>query len=626
MHHFWSLPISVFLKNSLRKFFLISMIAALPLQAEESATKTVLQDMQRVADWQHEHPTAAADLTWRSAPYATALLEFYQLTNEAKYSDELQNFIQSLGSLPEPEAAIALLEASLASDATRLNARLGILGKLIESPPDAPQTTVGGSYHWASSDALFQAAAAARLSKVSGDAKFLKWADREWWTTTDVLYDANEHLYYQDNSFIGKRTKTGKKVISASANAWALGGLSQMLDALPAKDPARLKYLGLYQEMASSLLALQTADGQWHTNLLDEASPSSGQPLVLYALAWGVNRQLLPAASYQPAILKGYPAIAQLTKESPIDPAGCYLLASAEIVRLLDPTKRVKNTFAGVTLPSRFLPTTPRAFARFITERADDFAWENDLVAFRTYGPALRAAPEDSGIDCWLKRVPYPIIDKWYLQDRVKLPPADRGKSYHQDHGEGYDPYHVGSTRGCGGISAWVDGKLADSDTFVAQRIITNTPERVTFELDYSSDLGGKKLNETKRITLAMGQRLYQCDSHFTLDGKPAARLDVAIGLHPQVKGTQPVSPPDSGVIQLWETLEGLGLGTAIVIDPARVLKVISQDQTLCLAQTDTAGNIRWFAGYGWEGQGEITSAEKWADYLTGFTKQARLK
>ena len=42
-------------------------------------------------------------------------------------------------------------------------------------------------------------------------------------------------------------------------------------------------------------------------------------------------------------------------------------------------------------------------------ERLDDFAWENDLVAFRAYGSAIRRTkgPEDSGIDCWLKRVRY---------------------------------------------------------------------------------------------------------------------------------------------------------------------------------------------------------------------------
>jgi len=44
------------------------------------------------------------------------------------------------------------------------------------------------------------------------------------------------------------------------------------------------------------------------------------------------------------------------------------------------------------------------------------------------------------------------------------------------------------------------------------------------------------------------------------------------------------------------------------------------QTQALCLARTDDNGSIRWFAGFGWEGQGEITSAEKWNTYLTKFS------
>ena len=72
-----------------------------------------------------------------------------------------------------------------------------------------------------------------------------------------------------------------------------------------------------------------------------------------------------------------------------------------------------------VTLPANdgFAPS------RFVPERKDDFAFENDKVAFRIYGPALKDSKENSGIDCWLKRVDYPTIDKWYLYQFSKLNP-----------------------------------------------------------------------------------------------------------------------------------------------------------------------------------------------------------
>ena len=68
-------------------------------------------------------------------------------------------------------------------------------------------------------------------------------------------------------------------------------------------------------------------------------------------------------------------------------------------------------------------------------------------------------AGEDSGFDAWLKRVDYPIINKWYKENT-------QGKSYHKDHGEGYDPYKVGSSRGCGGLALWIDGKMVSSNVF----------------------------------------------------------------------------------------------------------------------------------------------------------------
>src|SRR3970282_1995378 len=52
-------------------------------------------------------------------------------------------------------------------------------------------------------------------------------------------------------------------------------------------------------------------------------------------------------------------------------------------------------------------------YSRFVPERTDDYAWENNKVAFRTYGPRAQKMIEEnikggtlsSGIDGWLTRV-----------------------------------------------------------------------------------------------------------------------------------------------------------------------------------------------------------------------------
>ena len=96
---------------------------------------------------------------------------------------------------------------------------------------------------------------------------------------------------------------------------------------------------------------------------------------------------------------------------------------------------------------------------RYAPDRDFDLAWENDLVAFRVYGKQPSPDAGLSGIDCWHKKVSYPIADKWY---RGNL----EGVSYHKDHGEGCDTYHVGKTRGCGGVGIWKDENILRSGLY----------------------------------------------------------------------------------------------------------------------------------------------------------------
>ena len=72
--------------------------------------------------------------------------------------------------------------------------------------------------------------------------------------------------------------------------------------------------------MMHALLKLQNPDGLWRTSLLDPQNlqgESSGSSFFVYAMAWGLNRDLLPAATFRPAVIHGYQA---LTKN--IQPTG----------------------------------------------------------------------------------------------------------------------------------------------------------------------------------------------------------------------------------------------------------------------------------------------------------------
>ena len=121
-----------------------------------------------------------------------------------------------------------------------------------------------------------------------------------------------------------------------------------------------------------------------------------------------------------------------------------------------------------------------KVYGRFVRERHDDFAWENDVVAHRMYGPDLEIWKKDpltsSGVDVWVKRVPKLVVNEWYMTD-----------DYHQDHGEGADFYAVGKSRGCGGLGIWSGGKLHVSKNFIGSRVLANGPIRLMFELSYAA-------------------------------------------------------------------------------------------------------------------------------------------
>lgn len=264
-------------------------------------------------------------------------------------------------------------------------------------------------------------------------------------------------------------------------------------------------------------------------------------------------------------------------------------------------------------------------YARQVPERMDDFAFENDKVAFRVYGPALKDSAENSGTDCWLKRIDYPIIDKWYKEET-------EGKSYHVDHGEGYDPYHVGSSLGCGGIAIWEDGAergdhLKQPNVYKNYKIIELTEDKVVFELKYEwQDLA---VEEAKRITLEKGHQLYKAESTFTKDGKPV-QIEVAVGVTTHDGKARASVNLNGNIVTTWEIIDESGVGTAIVLPDGvkaryveQSLPVKDRSHALLVTSTDKAGKITYYAGFAWQKAGEITHHADWKAYTRTYLNPA---
>lgn len=127
------------------------------------------------------------------------------------------------------------------------------------------------------------------------------------------------------------------------------------------------------------------------------------------------------------------------------------------------------------------------------------------------YGPELqRTELTSSGIDVWVKKVKYPVMEKLYSQGY---------NYYHRDNGEGFDFYTVGSSLGCGGLGAWQDNKIYRSENFVSWKIIANGPIRSVFELTYKPwQFGAKTSGEKKRISLDLGSNFNRIESYLDSD------------------------------------------------------------------------------------------------------------
>lgn len=266
------------------------------------------------------------------------------------------------------------------------------------------------------------------------------------------------------------------------------------------------------------------------------------------------------------------------------------------------------------------------AAARFVPERMDDFAFENDKVAFRIYGPALRDSTENSGVDCWVKRVDYPIIDKWYAG-------AEEGKSYHKDHGEGYDPYKVGDALGCGGLALWIDNKLVMSNVYRKYRVIKNGPDEAVFEIEYIWAGLPKQYRELRTFTLKAGSQLFKAQSQFYVDGKPAA-VEVAIGVSTQSGKAKSLSSKKGSWVAAWQKYDDAGLGTGAIVLHGGKGKIIElapkkkkgNSHVVMVTPTDDKGQITYYAGFGWERAGEITTEAQWIKYLNTYMSSHNAK
>ena len=182
-------------------------------------------------------------------------------------------------------------------------------------------------------------------------------------------------------------------------------------------------------------------------------------------------------------------------------------------------------TIALLTLAACQTQQEAKVYGRYVPERKDDFAWENEYAAFRLYGAALKPENPSNGVDLWLKNSPALVIDTMYGRELCDHRP------YHINYDGNLDCYKVAHTCGAGGLVVIADEQTWIGGPYDRWEIIEQTPDRFVFRLEYDSLLvAGQILRESLTITAEAGQLQNKAEVVLTSDQPSAISTQLLVG------------------------------------------------------------------------------------------------
>jgi rhamnogalacturonyl hydrolase YesR len=329
----------------------------------ELTRKNVSHAIQKVADWQLSRAEPGFNRDWTFAALYTGFMAVPKAADGKKYQDAMLQMAKKFNWQLGPRLAHADDQAigatylglyfryhdpaMIAPTRERMDAVMAL--------PDDPEKPL-----WWWCDALFMAPPVlAKLSRATGDRKYLDFMDHEWWITSSLLYSPQNHLFFRDKSFLGKHEANGNDIFWSRGNGWVFAALARVLAEMPRDYPSRPKYIAQFKEMAEELSSLQGTDGLWRPGLLDAAAyrlpENSGSAFFTFGFAYGINSGILDRAKYQPVVQKAWQGLlshiyqdGRLGCIQPIGAApgdftstssyvfgtGAFMLAGSEVYRL----------------------------------------------------------------------------------------------------------------------------------------------------------------------------------------------------------------------------------------------------------------------------------------------------
>ena len=125
------------------------------------------------------------------------------------------------------------------------------------------------------------------------------------------LYNPHDHLWWRDWSFVPPyMTPNEKYCYWSRGNGWVFAALARVLDVLPENDTHRQEYIDDFRNMAGAIIEIQREDGFWNSSLVDPdhfgGKETSGTAFFTYALAWGINHQILDEETFKLPVVRAW--------------------------------------------------------------------------------------------------------------------------------------------------------------------------------------------------------------------------------------------------------------------------------------------------------------------------------
>lgn len=297
-----------------------------------------------------------------------------------------------------------------------------------------------------------------------------------------------------------------------------------------------------------------------------------------------------------------------------------------------------------------------KACGRQYPERMDDMAWENDLVAFRAYGPALQARGERGfGYDLFTKyNTTEPVLETFYqnelnkdvrarmaeLQKTDPKAAAELGRSisYHIDHGYGMDCYAVGPTLGAGVAALMVNDTILYPWCYNTQEVLDNGPLRFTVKLEFTplTVKGDTSVIETRVITLDAGSHLNRTAVSYT-NLQETLPITTGIVLHEPdgavvadatngyITYVDPTTGPGNGKILMGAAFPATVKEAKTVLFPAEEKKQRNNadGHVLAISDYEPGSEYVYYWGFAWD-KADIKTPEAWNRYMAEFAQKVR--